>query len=185
MLYPMPKTSRIFCVPLIALLVAGGPVQAAVAPSPVMGRTEPLTPRTRDLRAADSLVEPVIVFRHGDISWLPELAAAAGWPPETWDRLGRIILRESGGCPGRIGGSKVDKNCNIVGWDGSNHRSDSGLTQLNGTHWKPDHPQYSGLICRELAICTQAPLLDPFLNLVAAKVLYDVAGWTPWTVVSP
>lgn len=160
-----------------------GQAQAVQAPPPATEeRQTHLTPRSVALRADDSIMAPAIVFRHGGISWLPKLAEAAGWPPETWDRLGRIILRESGGCPGRIGGSKVSKDCTIIGWDGSSHRSDSGLTQINGTHWKPDHPQYSGLVCKELKICTQEPLLDPFLNLVAAKVLFDVAGWSPWYV---
>jgi hypothetical protein len=55
-----------------------------------------------------------IAFKHGDISWLPQLATQAGWPKKTWKKLGQIILRESGGCPNRIGSSIVDKNCNIT-----------------------------------------------------------------------
>ena len=52
--------------------------------------------------------EDQIVFRHGDVSWLPLLAGKAGWPEATWPRLAHIILRESGGCPYRRGGDAVD-----------------------------------------------------------------------------
>jgi hypothetical protein len=121
-----------------------------------------------------------IVFRHGDISWLPKLAAEAGWPEETWEKLGEIILRESGGCPNRRGGDVVDKNCVITRVSEWNHRSDTGLLQINGTHWKKDHPQYSGSICRDMGICDQETLLDPVTNLKAGKYLYDIAGFAPW-----
>lgn len=139
------------------------------------------------LQALDAKHEIIIpkipdpIFKHGDISWLPELAAEAGWPPETWRKLGQIILRESGGCPIRFGGSIVDKNCKIVGHDGSDHRSDSGLLQINGVHWKKDHPQYAGLVCKKMKICTQEPLFDAVTNLRAGKLIYDVtSNWAPW-----
>jgi len=120
-----------------------------------------------------------IVFKHGDISWLPKLAQEAGWPQKTWKRLGNIILRESGGCPNRRGGDIVDKNCNIIGHDGSNHRSDSGLLQINGVNYDTSRNKWA-LLCRELDICEQAPLLDAYTNLVAGKALWDAAGWGPW-----
>lgn len=122
-----------------------------------------------------------IVFRHGDVSWLPILATEAGWPEETWDKLAHIILRESGGCPNRIGGDRVKPDCTVykvVAWY---HRSDTGLLQINGVHWKQDHPEYVGLVCKKMGVCTQEELLDPLTNLKAGKLLYDVAGWQPWT----
>lgn len=122
-----------------------------------------------------------IAFRHGDISWLPKLATETGWPPHTWKKLGQIILRESGGCPNRKGGDIVDKDCNVTGVAERTHRSDSGLLQINGVHWKPDHKYYAGLICKQMKICTQKPLLDAKNNLIAGKLLWDVAGWDPWT----
>jgi hypothetical protein len=123
-------------------------------------------------------VQP-IAFKHGDISWLPILAAEAGWPQKTWKRLGQIILRESGGCPTRTGGSIVDKNCNIIGHDGSNHRSDSGLLQINGVNWDPKRSG-TQLLCAEYKICTQKPLLDAVTNLKAGYILYQKVGWAPW-----
>ena len=120
-----------------------------------------------------------IQFRHGDVSWLPKLASQAGWPKNTWKRLKHIILRESGGCPNRIGGSIVDKNCNIIGHDGSNHRSDSGLLQINGVNWDPKRSG-TQLLCAEYKICTQEPLLDALTNLKAGYILYQKVGWAPW-----
>lgn len=121
----------------------------------------------------------LIQFRHGDVSWLPQLASQVGWPKNTLNRLGQIILRESGGCPTRTGGSIVDKNCNIIGHDGSNHRSDSGLLQINGVNWDPKRSG-TQLLCSEYKICTQKQLLDPLTNLKAGYILYQKVGWAPW-----
>ena len=123
-----------------------------------------------------------IRFKHGDVSWLPALAKQAGWPDKAIPQLTQIVLRESGGCPNRRGGDMVDKNCNITGVSEWNHRSDTGLLQINGVHWKPDHAEYHGLICRQMSICSQEPLLEPLTNLRAGKLLWDVAGWSPWKV---
>ncbi len=120
-----------------------------------------------------------IDFKHGDISWLPKLAKKAGWPRDTWPKLGNIILRESGGCPNRIGGSIVDKNCNIIGHTGATNKSDSGLLQINGVNWDPKRDGRQ-LLCAEHNICTQEQLLDPLTNLTAGYVLYQKAGWDPW-----
>lgn len=125
--------------------------------------------------------EDNIVFTHGDISWLPALAAEAGWPEETWRRLGYIILRESGGCPNRRGGDRVDKNCNIVEVTEWNHRSDTGLLQINGIHYDQTRDDYVGLVCKRMNVCTQEELLDPLTNLRAGRLLFAVAGWQPWT----
>jgi hypothetical protein len=37
---------------------------------------------------------------------------------EQLKQLRQIALRESGCCPNRAGGDKVDKDCNIIGRDG-------------------------------------------------------------------
>ncbi len=125
---------------------------------------------------------PQPVYKHGDCSFMPKLALQAGWSVYDLKQLRDIALRESGCCPARAGGDIVDKNCNIVGHDGSDHRSDSGLLQINGVHWKPDHPRYNGLICKRMGICTQQPLFDPLTNLKAARLLYEHAGWSPWSI---
>ena len=122
---------------------------------------------------------PPIRYRHGDVSWLPSLAKQAGWPDYTIDKLTELVLRESGGCPNRRGGDKVDKDCNITGVSEWNHRSDTGLLQINGVNYDLSRNKWAA-ICRELNICTQAPLLDPLTNLKAGLVLYNLSGFEPW-----
>ena len=123
-----------------------------------------------------------IVFKHGDISWLPVLATKAGWEPEHFKKLGQIILRESGGCPNRIGSSIVDANCNITGYTKATNKSDSGLMQINGVNWNPKRNK-NAVACVAMKICTQAPLLDAVTNLKVGKLLFDRSnGWGPWNV---
>ena len=141
--------------------------QISLFSSAVADRTEPLT------------LSQTVVFRHGDVSWLPELALAAGWPKKAIPQLTQIVLRESGGCPNRRGGDIVDKNCNITGVARWNHRSDTGLLQINGVNYDPSRNKWA-LICREMNICTQEPLFDPLVNLKAGFVMFKAAGWGPW-----
>ena len=124
--------------------------------------------------------QPRIVFQHGDISWLPILATQAGWPRKTWAKLGQIILRESGGCPNRIGSSIVDKNCNITGYTKATNKSDSGLLQINGVNYDLERNDRAA-VCLAGIACEQAPLLDALTNLKAGMVLFKIAGWDPWT----
>jgi hypothetical protein len=141
----------------------------------------PNSPAPVGIRADVRSLTTPIQFKHGDISWLPELARAAGWKDGQIKRLGQIILRESGGCPYRKGGDIVDSSCNVTGVSEWNHRSDSGLLQINGVHWKKDHPQYAGLVCKQMKVCEQDKLLDPLTNLKAGRLLFEVAGWSPWS----
>lgn len=169
----MRNLVRLFAVSMVGIITFGSIVSAAKAPLPT---PEPLSVA---LRASDRVPEPVIVFRHGDISWLPELAAKAGWPPETWQRLGEIILRESGGCPTRIGGSVVDEDCNLIRMATMSHPSDTGLLQINGINWDLERTKLA-IICVRMKVCTQEELMNPITNLRAGKLLFDVAGWSPW-----
>lgn len=125
-----------------------------------------------------------IVYRHGDISWLPELAALAGWPEHTWKKLGEIILRESGACPTRIGGSIVKggdgpDSCDIIGYAETSHLSDVGLIQANGIVYDPKRNPNSQ-ICKELKLCTRESLRDGLNNLRAGLILYKLSGWSAW-----
>ena len=169
----MRNLVRLFAVSMVGIITFGSIVSAAKAPLPT---PEPLSVA---LRASDRVPEPAIVFRHGDISWLPELAAKAGWPPETWQRLGEIILRESGGCPTLIGGSVVDENCNLIRMATMSHPSDTGLLQINGINWDLERTKLA-IICVRMGVCTQEELMNPITNLRAGKLLFDVAGWSPW-----
>ena len=169
----MRKLVRLFAVSIVGIITFGSLASAAKAPLPTL---EPLSVA---VRASEGVSEPAIVFRHGDISWLPELAAKAGWPPRTWKRLGEIILRESGGCPTRIGGSVVDKDCNLIRMATMSHPSDTGLLQVNGINWDIERTKLA-IVCVRMKVCTQEALMNPITNLRAGKLLYDVAGWSPW-----
>ena len=122
---------------------------------------------------------PSVVFRHGDISWLPALAKKAGWPEKTWKQLGQIILRESGGCPNRKGGDVVDKDCNFIRVSEWSHRSDTGLLQINGINYNKERNKWAR-VCLDMGVCTQEPLLDAPTNLKAGYILYTYAGFGPW-----
>ena len=161
---------------LASLTISLGIAHAATAPAPLSVAV--IAPQP--LGQADRL-DPIlpIRYRHGDVSWLPALAKQAGWPDHAIPKLTQIVLRESGGCPNRRGGDMVDKNCNITGVSEWNHRSDTGLLQINGVNYDPSRNKWAA-ICREMNICTQAPLLDPLTNLKAGLVLYNLSGFEPW-----
>ena len=161
-----------------ATLLLGIGTAKAAAPT-TAHQTYPATTTGHDRQLREATPEP-IQFRHGNIDWLPQLAAEAGWPQKTWRKLGQIILRESGGCPARRGGDKVDKNCNVTGHDGSNHRSDTGLLQINGVNYDKTRNKWA-LVCTANIACSQEPLLEPLTNLRAGLALFRAAGWDPWT----
>jgi hypothetical protein len=169
----MRNLVRLFAVSMVGIITFGSLASAAKAPLPTL---EPLSVA---VRASERVSELDIVFRHGDISWLPELAAQAGWPPETWKKLGQIILRESGGCPTRIGGSVVDKDCNFIRMATMSHPSDTGLLQINAINWDIKRTKLA-IVCVRMKVCTQEALMNPITNLRAGKLLFDVAGWSPW-----
>jgi hypothetical protein len=140
----------------------------------------PLTSETELQRAESKYITHYgIIFKHGDISWLPQLAAEAGWPEHTWKKLGQIILRESGGCPNRRGGDVVTSDCQITRVSEWNHRSDTGLLQINGVNYNTKRNKWAA-VCTQMNVCTQEPLFDPLTNLKAGKLLYDLSGWAPW-----
>ena len=123
---------------------------------------------------------PVIQFIHGKVEhWLPSLALEAGWQPEHLPMLTAIVLRESGGCPNVRGGDVVNDNCEILRVREWNHRSDTGLLQINGVNYNPKRNKWAR-VCSDMGICEQEPLLDPLTNLRAGKLLYDYSGWAPW-----
>jgi hypothetical protein len=159
----------------LTLTIGIGTAHAVQAPEPTHS---PSVTRTQVIPKES---QPTIVFKHGDISWLPQLAAQAGWPPKTWRRLGQIILRESGGCPVRRGGDIVNKDCEVTGVAERTHRSDSGLLQINSVNYRLSRNKWAAVCLAKIA-CTQEPLLDALTNLKAGLVLYKIAGFSPWVV---
>jgi hypothetical protein len=163
---------------MVGVMVAS---QAEAKPVTAPAMTPPPAVKTTPPEPVTTTTTPT-VYRHGDCSWIPRVAYSAGWTNHEMDRLIEIIKRESGCCPRRIGGDRVDAECNVVKVVDWSHRSDSGLLQINGVHWKRDHKQYHGLVCERMGVCEQEPLLDPLTNLAAGRLLFDVAGWSPWQV---
>jgi hypothetical protein len=161
----------------LTLIIGIGTAHAVQAPEPTH------SPSVTRIEVIPKDLQPNIKFRHGDISWLPQLAQQAGWPPATWKKLSTIVLRESGGCEARRGGDIVNKNCEVIGHDGSNHASDSGLLQINGVNYNPKRNKYAP-ICTQMKICTQEPLLDALTNLKAGLLLFRATGsdWSPWII---
>jgi len=168
---------------LTVITTSLGIAYAAQAPAPVTAvysASQPPVDRLDPIPA-----DQPIVFRHGDVSWLPALALKAGWTADQIPKLAEIVLRESGGCPNRRGGDMVDKNCNLTGVSEWNHRSDTSLLQINGQNFDPTRNP-TAPICLHMKICTQEPLFDPLTNLKAGKLLFDYwekaagNGWIPW-----
>jgi hypothetical protein len=108
------------------------------------------------------------------------LALEAGWTEDLLPTLDYVMWRESRCLP--------DQHNTTLNRDGS---TDVGLTQINdrswcfGTRWYPNgYLQTVGVLnyvgCNEL--------FDPYINLKAAKEIYDYslrendAGWQPWSI---
>lgn len=112
-----------------------------------------------------------------DCSWVREELELRGVKPWLTDWLVGIAQRESTCCPNVRGGDRVDGRCNIIGVVTYSHRSDTGVFQLNGVHWKTS----AGIICPEFT-CSQAVLLaDVRMQFDAMLKLVSVCGQRPWT----
>ena len=166
---------------------------------PPLGQTDPVTApygaysSYRDMQhdiylyvaPSTTTTLPQPVYKHGDCSWVPAVALKAGWQADQITHLLKISARESGCCPNRRGGDIVDKDCNITGVSEYSHRSDTGNLQINSVNFDISRNPYAP-ICLQMKICTQEPLLDPYTNLKAGKLLYDYwekaagNGWIPW-----
>lgn len=147
------------------------------APSASISRESPVLiqyEKSSEINRVDA-----IKFSHGDVSWLGEMALSVGWPAKQIPRLKNIVLRESGGCPNRIGGSVVDEDCNIIKMATMSHPSDSGLLQINGVNYDKSRNKWA-LLCNEMSICSQEPLLDAETNLRAGLLIWRTSGWGPW-----
>lgn len=162
------------CIGLISVVKA--------ASAPTVSNPVPLVSLAAFEAKAPAYVLPQ-VYKHGDCSWIPPVASAAGWKAHQMPRLLHIIARESGCCPARVGGSVVDANCGFIKMATMSHPSDTGLLQINGINFNPKRNKYAP-ICTQMKICTQEPLLDAFTNLKAGRLLFEVTGsdWSPWII---
>lgn len=106
-------------------------------------------------------------------SW-EKTAVDAGWPVEHWDRLSYILYRES--------------RCMSDAFNGDDPNSGSrGLSQVNGFWCRPSRYFPDGWLQSAGVLSHCDDLYDPFVNLVAAKAIYDYGvdrgncPWGPWT----
>jgi len=106
------------------------------------------------------------------------LAIEAGWTEDLLETLDYVMWRESR-CDPTQHNTTLNK-------DGS---TDLGLTQINDRSWcLPTRWYRSGYLQQvaTLRIVECNELFDPYLNLKAAKALYDYSqeangnGWQPW-----
>jgi hypothetical protein len=91
------------------------------------------------------------------------LAVNLGWPVEQYQKLVKVITRESNGNP-----SAHNEKDPMTG--------SFGLMQINGFWCKGKNSflQKAGL----LTSCEM--LLDPEINLRAGLIIYTRSGWSPW-----
>lgn len=97
-----------------------------------------------------------------------KLARQVGFARSDWPKLDAIMYRESRCRPEAKGVNKLA--------DGTVWSTDMGLTQINNYSWIT--------YLRSLGIAKQSTdLLQPRVNLLAAKALYDYSkarGFSPW-----
>jgi hypothetical protein len=101
-------------------------------------------------------------------------AIKAGWSSDLLKRLDTIIWRES---------RCIDDAYNDQDPNGGSH----GLTQVNGFWCRPSRYHPNGWLQEQniLNICQE--LYDPYINLVAAKAIYEYSkrvnncGFSPWS----
>lgn len=97
--------------------------------------------------------------------WYP-LAMRVGWPKEEWEKLNKVIARETGRTclPALLNDSADTRD---MSW---------GLMQINtrGNKLWEDRKNLCGLSAPE-------ELLDPSVNLTCGLKLWQRSGWGPWT----
>jgi hypothetical protein len=117
-----------------------------------------------------------VFLPQGECAHLWPVAQQAGWTPELWPELNRIMWRESR-CHPDSHNTKLNK-------DGS---ADLGLMQINDRSWCMKNRWNPTGYLQGLGILRYcAELFIPRTNLLAAKALYDyskergVSGFQPW-----
>lgn len=90
---------------------------------------------------------------HGKCGEWYDEAMKAGWPPEEWKTISKVMYRES--------------RCDPLAWNGQ----DAGLMQINKVHRK--RLNYLGMAFPD-------SMFHGYWNLVFAHDLWQRAGWEPW-----
>ena len=169
----MDALSRLFAILTITFTVGG--VTAMAEPTTLVDSQPPVLVAQRALqrvwRDPEALPKPKALCPQ----WW-DTAVRAGWELDQLKTLDYIINRES-----RCQKTAHNKTLNA---DGS---TDMGLTQINDRSWcKPNRYNPDGYLQSLGLIKYCKDLFDPYLNLSAAKAIYDYAektngnGFGPW-----
>lgn len=102
-----------------------------------------------------------------------ETAMQVGWSQDQWDKLSRIIYRESRCLPG-VHNAEDPQGGSL------------GLMQINKFWCRPQHGAELGWLQQQGVLQECIDLLDPATNLQAALHIYNYSlqrhenGWKPW-----
>jgi hypothetical protein len=116
-------------------------------------------------------------FSHGECGWVEDELASRNVRADVVVFLVTIARRESACCPFVRGGDVVSVNCVFQYVYTHTHRSDTGVFQLNGVHWKTA----KGFICPDFTCSQEALLYDIEMQFDAMLILYTMCGSKPWT----
>jgi len=155
----------------LALLAFSGTDTPVTAPPP---ETTPTTPYEAPTPVSVATTIPADALCH---QWWG-MALEAGWTPDLIPTLDYVMWRESR-CDPTQHNTKLNRDSS----------TDIGLTQINDRSWCLPTRWYPGGYLQTVGVlptvgCEQ--LFNPYLNLKAAKALYDYSqeahgnGWQPW-----
>ena len=157
---------------LVAFRGAEAQTPPPPTPSPVTTlRTPPIASQTTTTLPPDALCP----------QWWP-LAIEAGWTAEQLPTLDYIIHRESR-CQPEAHNTTLNRD----------KSADIGLTQINDRSWCKKTRWYPNGYLQTVGVLAYVgcdELFNPYLNLKAAKAIYDYAlrenenGWQPWDIQS-
>lgn len=149
-------------IPFLLLLTAcSKPAVAGVLPSTTTSTTSTTTTTTTTTTLVEVAPPPTTVPDTECAEWYGA-AMAAGWTPDLWPQVARVMYRES--------------RCNPDAYNGDDPNGGShSLMQVNGI-WLDWFLQSKSIAW------TTAHLYDPITNLKAARAIYERQGntWKAW-----
>ena len=165
--------SRLFAISTISFTVSGvtALAETGIVSDPIQVVVAPEKPLQRVWRDIKPLAKPKALCPQ----WW-DTAIRAGWQPNQLKTLDYIINRES-----RCQQTAHNTTLN------ADRSTDMGLTQINDRSWcKSNRYNPAGYLQSLGLIKYCKDLFDPYLNLTAAKAIYDYAektsgnGFSPW-----
>lgn len=173
----MKFLAGLFFATMTSFVVALGATSQAVAPMPTVAEVVSVSANTI-ATTTTTTVAPLVVDADAKCGQWWSVAVAAGWDEKDLRDLDAVMWRES-----RCDATQVNRNDpnRVDGVKGS-----VGLTQINvfwvqRTRWYPN-----GYLQTVSIVSGVQDLFDPFLNLRAAKSVFDYGvaengcGWAAW-----